>query len=129
MHLRLVPPASGTHRAGHDPAATPMTTRRAFGSAAKEQTAMYTVHQGPGLPQIHAESRRRDLLAEAAQERRLALAPRRTTPRRVGIAAAIAALRHGIGSALVRAGQRLDGGGAGRPADGLPGVGTLGAVR
>jgi hypothetical protein len=127
MHLRLLPPAANTGRAGHDPSTT--TARRALGSAAqKEPTAMlYTPHQGPGLPQIYAESRRHDLMAEAARARLANQATRGAAPRR-SAAAAVTTLRRQIGSFLVQAGERVQGAGACPPAD-AGGVGTLRTAR
>jgi hypothetical protein len=122
MHLTLVPTATGG-RAGFPRTTT--DTRRAPGSAVpKEPTAMYSVHQGHSLPYLYAESRRRDMLAEAEQARRLAQAAS-VAPRRF----AVAALRRQVGAALVRAGQRVQGVGAGQPADALPTIGTLRGAR
>lgn len=116
MHLYLLPPAADTGRAGHDP--TAMTTRRALGSAAqKEPTAMYSAHQGPDLPQIYAESRRHDLMAEAARARLVNQATRGDAARRSATAAAVATLRRQIGTLLVQAGERVQGAGACPPAD------------
>ena len=122
-HLALVPPGARIR------ADRPQTVaiRRAFGSAAKEPTAMYAANQGPNLNYVYAAARRQELLAEAEQIRRLNQAER-AAPRRAPIAAAVAALRQGVGVALVRAGERLQGAGAETAAD-MPSIATLRAAR
>ena len=124
MHLYLVPTATGA-RAGFTRTTTD-TARRAYGSATpRERTAMYTIHQVASLEHAYADMRHRDLMAEAEQARRLALAVGATTRRSV-VAVAVAALRRQVGIALVRAGQRVHGA---EPADALSNPGTLRAAR
>lgn len=106
---------------------TPITKRRgrATRPAARtgEMTFMHASHFG--LSQIHAESRQRDLLAEAEQARRLHQAEATTgRPRAV-----LAVIRQAVGTTLVRAGERLQGAGPDQPADAYPTVATLRTAR
>ena len=124
-HLALVPTGA---RFGAD-RPRPMTVRRASGSAAsKEPTTMYAAHQGPNLNYLHAVARREEMLAQAEQIRRVAQAER-AARRRSPVAAAVAALRLGVGIALVRVGQRVQGAGGRAAADTLPSIATLRAAR
>lgn len=119
-----VTPAFPSRRAIGFAATTVPTTART--TNAKESTAMYSFHQGPNLHYAHAEVRRRDMLHEAEQARRLAQVAGR--PRR---SIGIAAMRRQVGAMLVHAGQRIQGVAAAEPAAGDPraGVGGLRVVR
>ncbi len=96
-------------------------------AALKEQTAMYQIH--PTLSSAAAEMRRRDLLAEAEQERRIT-ASRTGTERVSRVTAVVAIARRQVGNALVRTGERVQGAShADGAANGLPATGVLRAVR
>lgn len=86
---------------------------------------MNSLHTSPNLHFAHAEFRRQEMLAEAERARRLAQAAPKASRRPFGLAA----MRLQLGSALVRAGQRLQGAGAAEPADAFPAVGSLRVVR
>lgn len=137
---------TGDHRAMHDRYPNPIHVgaqdaelpipfppRRSTGSAStasfKEHATMNSLHVSPGMHVAHAEFRRQEMLAEAERARRLALVAPVARRRAVGVAA----MRRQVGAALVNAGHRLQGVGAGaaaaEPADALPAVGTLRVVR
>lgn len=78
-----------------------------------------------GLPHIHAEARRHDLLNEAERQRRVNQAL--TIESRPIVA--ITTLRRAIGTALVRVGERVQGVGAARATDRLPSAATLRIAR
>lgn len=127
MHLTVVPTTSGARGANIE---QQRMTRRAFGSTMpREHTAMYSVHQGPSLPHLYAEARRQELLAEAEQARRVSQLAPRGASRRSGVASAVAMVRRQVGSALVRAGERVQGVGGEPARDALPSIGTLRAAR
>ncbi len=114
---------------GSRPTSTHRTTDgRVHRSAAlKEQTAMYQIH--PTLSSAVAEMRRRDLLAEAEQERRIS-AIRTGAERRSVVTTVVAIARRQVGSALVRTGERVQGvSRAETAANGLPAPGALRIVR
>lgn len=117
-----VTPSFPSRRAIGFAATTVPTTSRT--TNAKESTAMYSFHQGPNLHYAHAEARRREMLHEAEQARRLAQVASR--PRR---SIGIAAMRRQVGAMLVHAGQRIQGVGAAEPADARVAAGTLRVVR
>lgn len=108
-------PAFSGRRAVEPPAAT---------TTAKERITMSSIYHGPNLHYAHAEARRRDMLSEAQHARLLAEIAVR--PRRV---IGVAAMRRHIGSALVRAGHRLQGVGSAEPANVQTAAGALRGVR
>ena len=61
------------------------------------------------LPYMTAEARRQDMLAEAERARTVAEAQVTTRADRRTAATAVAAMRRRIGTAMVRAGERLQG--------------------
>lgn len=92
--------------------------------ASEERSTMYASQLG--MTHIHAEHRRRELMAEVEQVRRLQQAEQgveRPVP------AVIAAARRTIGAALVRVGQRVQGAAAAQPLDAYPSAPTLRLVR
>ena len=127
MHLSVVSTASGARGANVEK--QQMMTKWARGSTMpRERNVMYSVHQGPSLAHLYAESRRQDLLAEAEHDRRLGQLAPSDASRRFG--RAIVALRCRIGSTLVQAGERVQGVRSGDPAcDTLSSIGTLRAAR
>ncbi len=88
---------------------------------------MYQTH--PTLTAAVAEMRRRDLLAEAEQERRIAAT--QTGPQRGSrVTTVVAIARRQVGYALVRTGERVQGvSRAEGAANGLPATGALRIVR
>ena len=118
--LRLVIPDRPS--AGRPPVTASGRTRGFATAAPQEHTAMFAGHLG----QMHlvADARRRNLLAEAEQARRVAAATPAGRDRAAHVL--IATVRRGIGGALVGFGRRVQG--AHAPVDALPNA-TIGGLR
>ena len=119
-HLRPVVPNRPS--AGRPPVTASGRTRGFATAAPQEHTAMFAGHLG----QLHlvADARRRDLLAEAEQARRVAAAMPAGRDRAANVL--VAAMRRGFGGALVGIGRRVQG--AHAPVDALPNA-TIGGLR
>ncbi len=101
----------------------PITVRIHGSTALQEQSAMYQIH--PTLSSAVAEMRRRDLLAEAENDRRIA-ANRIGTEWRSRVTTIVTIARRQVGSALVRTGERVQGAShAEGAASSLPATGVL----
>ena len=108
MHLHLVATRTGAGTSSRPGADRTVIARRVSGPVTlKERTTMYTVNLG--LSHVYAESRRQDMLAEAERARTVAEAQVTTRADRRTAATAVAAMRQRIGTAMVRAGERLQG--------------------
>ena len=92
----------GSHRRGRPPDGDQRAAAERRTPGAQEVTALLP---HPDTACLLAMSYHRELQAEGARERLANQASRRQRPGPV----AVAALRHGLGSALVRAGARLQG--------------------
>ena len=78
------------------------------------------------IAHVHADERRRDFLAEAAHERRLAEARRGAPPPAIVVATS---LRHQLGTMLVAVGRKLQHSPVPAPADQPAALGSLRPVR
>lgn len=125
MALASLPLVTGNPATGSDRRFTQRSMKTAIHP---ERTAMSHVFPGSiAIAHIHADERRKDLMAEAANARLVneAMLASRSG---VGLTVRASNLRHQLGVALVRVGHRLQHSG-GQPAVDHAPLGTLGTVR